>query len=297
MENSRYLAFVASVETGSFSKAAEKVNYTPSGVCQLVNALEREMGFPLLIRDKRGVRPTADGETVLLAIRDLLQQEDRLNQISAEIRGLNIGSITLGAYSSIATHWLPAVIKSFQEAYPRITIRMMEGIRQENIDWLRAKTVDLAFCSYEEPMEYDWIPLAEDPMIAVLPADHPLAHSDAYPLANCQYEKFIMPAMGHDDDVIALFARHHLSPQISFTTLENFAAMALIEQGMGMSIMNSLITQRWQFNVAKLPLSPPQSITLGIVVPSLRQASPAVRRFISYAARRLGQLGAQPVGL
>ena len=89
------------------------------------------------------------------AVRDLLQQEDRLSQISAEIRGLNIGNITISAYSSIATHWLPSVIKNFQEAYPRIHIRMMEGIRQENIKWLEEKVVDLAFCSYEEPMEYD----------------------------------------------------------------------------------------------------------------------------------------------
>ena len=171
-------------------------------------------------------------------------------------------------------------------------IRMMEGIRQENIKWLEEKVVDLAFCSYEEPMEYDWIPLAEDPMVAVLPADHPLAHSPSYPLANCQYEKFIMPALGQDDDVTALFRRHHLSPQIAFTTLENFAATALIEQGMGMSIMNSLITQRWQFHVAKLPLSPPQSITLGIALPSLRQASPAVKRFVNYAVQRLDKLSA-----
>ena len=291
MENSRYKAFVASVETGSFSKAAEKINYTPSGVCQLVNALEKEMGFPLLTRDKKGVRPTADGEAVLLAVRDLLQQEDRLNQISAEIRGLNIGNITISSYSSIATHWLPSVIKNFQEAYPHINIRMMEGIRQENIKWLEEKVVDLAFCSYEEPMNYDWIPLAKDPMLAVLPADHPLAHSEAYPLANCQYEKFIMPALGHDDDVTALFQRYHFSPQIVFTTLENFSAMALIEQGMGISIMNRLITQRWQFNVVKLPLDPPQSITLGIASPSLRQASPAVKRFVNYAVQRLNQFG------
>lgn len=290
MENSRYRAFVASVETGSFSKAAEKINYTPSGVCQLVNALEKELGFPLLTRDKKGVRPTADGEVVLLAVRDLLQQEDRLNQISAEIRGLNIGNITISAYSSIATHWLPGVIKNFQEAYPNISIRMMEGIRQENIKWLEEKVVDLAFCSYEEPMEYDWIPLAEDPMLAVLPVGHPLAHSEAYPLANCQYEKFIMPALGHDDDVTELFRRHRLSPQIVFTTLENFAAMAMIEQGMGISIMNRLITQRWQFDVVKLPLDPPQSITLGIAIPSLRQASPAVKRFVNYAVQRLGQM-------
>ncbi|MEI3361695.1 MAG: hypothetical protein V8R75_03465 [Oscillospiraceae bacterium] len=60
------------------------------------------------------------------------------------------------------------------------------------------KVVDLAFCSYEEPMEYDWIPLAEDPMVAVLPAQHPPAGPQSLlsPAGNCQYEKFIMPAWG-----------------------------------------------------------------------------------------------------
>ena len=99
MYNHQLDTFIQVADAGSFSKAAEKINYTPSGVCQLVNALEKELGFPLLIRDKKGVRPTSDGETVLLAVRDLLQQEDRLSQISAEIRGLNIGNITISAYS------------------------------------------------------------------------------------------------------------------------------------------------------------------------------------------------------
>ena len=169
MENSRYKAFVAAVETGSFSKAAEQINYTPSGVCQLVNAFEKELGFCLLVRDKRGVKLTSAGEKILPAVRDLMLQEERLGQLSAEINGLAIGSITIGAYSSIATHWLPAIIKGFQESYPQIEIHLMEGIRQEIEGWLSSKVIDLAFYSYEEPMNYDWIPLAEDPMIAVLP--------------------------------------------------------------------------------------------------------------------------------
>ncbi len=107
MENARYRAFAVSVEMGSFSRAAEKMNYTPAGVCQLVNALEKELGFPLLTRDKKGVRPTADGEKILVVIRDLLHQEDRLSQLAAEINGLAMGRIVIGAYPSIATQWLP----------------------------------------------------------------------------------------------------------------------------------------------------------------------------------------------
>ena len=217
----------------------------------------------------------------------MLHQEEELGQLTAMINGLAVGEIAIGSYSSVATHWLPPIIKDFQAAYPRIVIRLMEGIRQENIAWLESHQVDLAFCSYEDPMPYDYIPLAKDPMVAILPSDHPLAELPAYSLANCQHEKFIMPGKGQDEDVLAMFHRNHLSPRVSFSTLENFSTLAMIEQGMGMSIMNDLITRRWQFNAVKLPLDPPQYITLGIALPSLAQASPAVRRFVSYAKRRL----------
>lgn len=50
-------------------------------------------------------------------------------------------------------------------------------------------------------MQYDWIPLADDRMVAVLPRDHKMAERQAYPISECQKEKFIMPALGHDDDV------------------------------------------------------------------------------------------------
>ena len=83
MESARCRAFAAAAETGSFTKAAEKLDYTPSGVCQLVNALEKELGFPLLLRDKKGVKPTVDGEKLLPVVLDLLSQEERLGQLAA----------------------------------------------------------------------------------------------------------------------------------------------------------------------------------------------------------------------
>lgn len=69
--------------------------------------------------------------------------------------------------------------------------------------------------------------------------------------------------------------------------MENFAALAMIEQGMGMGIMNKLITKKQPYDVAKLPLDPPRKIALGIAVPSLKNASPAVKRFADYSAKRL----------
>ncbi len=287
METARCRAFLAAAETGSFSKAAEALSYTPSGVNQLVTALEKELGFPVFRRNTKGVTLTENGEMLLPAVREFLRQEDRIFELSAEMNGLLIGSVTIAAYSSIATHWLPAVISAFQQDYPQIRIRLMEGIWQEVSKWLDDRAADIGFFSYQEGMPYEWIPLAEDPMLALLPKDHPLAGAEAYPLKECANDRFIMPALGCDDDVTALFAKNGIVPNVQFTTLESFSVMSMVEQGLGMSVMNELITEKRICDVVKLPLDPPSQITLGIALHSKADISPAVRMFLKYAVRML----------
>jgi DNA-binding transcriptional LysR family regulator len=289
METARCKAFLYSAETGSFSRAAEKLNYTPSGVSQLVSAMEEDMGFPLLHRSRKGVRLTEAGKTLLPAVRNFLQQEARIYQLAGEIRGLSIGEITIGTYPSISAHWLPQVIRSFQERYPQIKINLREGIQQEIREWLDDARADLAFFSYIEPMPYDWFPLAEDEMVAVLPRVHPLAGADRYPLKYLEKDGFIMPALGRDVDVVHLLEKNRLEPNIVFSTVENYAVLSMIENGLGMSVMNRLVTRKWDCDVAMLPLDPPEKLTLGIAVPDWDQAPPAVRRFVELAVKMLSQ--------
>ena len=88
MESARCKAFLAAVETGSFTKAAEKLNYTTSGVSQLVAALEKELGISLFIRKKQGVTLSDDGNRLLPAIRSFLQQEDHYCRIPQHVCSL-----------------------------------------------------------------------------------------------------------------------------------------------------------------------------------------------------------------
>ena len=290
MESARCKAFMYAADTGSFTKAAERLNYTPSGVSQLVGALENETGLTLLRRTRKGVTLTPDGEILLPAVREFLEKENRIYELAAEVKGLLVGSVTIAAYSSISTHWLPEVIRDFEQDYPQIEIRLMEGIRQEVTRWLDEKKADIGFLSYQEPMPYEWTPLDYDEMLAVLPKDHLYASKESYPLINCETDSFIMPAHGRDDDVVSLFERNGIKLNIHFTTLENFATMAMIEKGLGMSVMNNLITEKWNCDVVKIPVDPPSRITLGLAVPSYKQASPAVKRFIKYAVERLKKI-------
>ena len=174
METARCRAFLAAADTGSFSKAAELLSYTPSGVSQLVSALEADIGYPLLRRTNKGVTVTAEGSTLIPAIREFLNCEDNIYQLAADTNGLLIGSVTIASYSSMATHWLPEIISRFQADYPLIKITLLEGIRQEVIKWLDDKRADIAFTSFREPFPYDWIPLSEDRMMAVLPSSIPV---------------------------------------------------------------------------------------------------------------------------
>lgn len=290
METARCRAFLAAAETGSFSKAAEALSYTPSGVNQLVTALEKELGFPVFRRNTKGVTLTENGELLIPAVREFLRQEDRIFELSAEMNGLLIGSVTIASYSSIATHWLPAVIRAFQQDYPKVRIRLLEGVWQEVSKWLDDRAADIGFLSYQEGMPYEFIPLAEDPMLALLPRDHPLADAAVYPLKNCTTDRFIMPAMGCDDDVESLFARQHIQPNIQYTTIESFSAMSMVEQGLGMTVMNQLITEKRVCDVVKLPIDPPSQITLGVALHSKADASPAVKMFLKYAVRMLTQI-------
>ncbi len=287
MDTSRYRAFIQAVDQGSLSRAAKALDYTPSGVSQLISALERDLGFPVLERGSHGVAPTKEGARILPVARAAVQEEDRLLQMGSEIKGLSTGQVTIGSYPSVAAHWLPGVIKAFHEEYPAIEVRIMEGIHQEINEWMGSKEVDLGFMSYEPSLSYDWIPLARDPMVAALPKDHPFANQSSYPIENCSDEAFIMPGKGQDVDTLGVLARHKLNPHIAYETIETVATLGMIEAGMGMTIINGLAVQKYAFDVALVPVEPAESILFGIAVPSLKTCAPATRHFIDCAVERL----------
>lgn len=290
METSRYRAFLAAAESGSFTKAAELLNYSPSGVSQLITAIETELGFTLFNRYKKGVSLTVNGEKLIPVVRELLYQEECIYQIAADIKGVVSGDVRIATYSSIASNWLPEVIKDFKKDYPGINITLMEGVKNEIITQLDERKADIAFVSRPAKADYDWVHLDNDPMIAVLPKSHPLADCKAYPLADCINEDMIIPALGYDEDLTAMFKRNNIKPSIQYRTIECFAAMAMIEKGLGMSIMNELITRNYKCDVARVPLSPPEKIELGVAVPDLKKASPAVKTFFEYAIKHLKRI-------
>ena len=297
MDTARYQAFLMAAETGSIKNAAEELGYTPSGVSQLIKALEEELGFTLLYRSKKGVSLTQEGRRLRPTIREILGAENRLFQMASEMRGLSIGDINIAAYHCLAAGWMPSLISGFQKKYPNIRIQLFEGTQQDILQYLDDRMVNLAFFNCADTINYDWLPLMKDRMVAVLPKNHPMAENEVFPLEACRDERFIMAEQGQDQDVLDMLDEVNVKPNIYLSTFDSFTALAMIEKGLGISIMNEIsIPPESNRDIVTLPTVPEHFIEMGIALPSIAQASPAVKKFIAYAVES-GICSAHPLGV
>jgi DNA-binding transcriptional LysR family regulator len=280
-------AFVTAADEGSFTAAGRIMGYTPSGISQLVSAMEAEFGFSLLTRKSNGVVMTREGETMYPLAVEYIEKEADIYKAATELSGMYKGNVMIAAYSSVAAQTLPQIIKEFTDLHPSINIQIEEATKNKIDKMVAAGKADLSFSSRLSNPSYVWIPFAEDKMVAVLPKNHPAAGYESYPIARCRNENLIMPSEGDDADVRELFRRHGIVPNIRLTTLENYTAINMVEKGLGIGIMNEGITRHWQTGTVILPVDPPSSIELGISVPSLETAAPAVKEFVYFAAEKL----------
>lgn len=120
MNIQKYVAFVKTVEYGSFTSVAEMLNYSQSGISRMINDLEKEWKVVLLERGKSGVKLTSDGMKLLPCAKNVCMEYEKLQMEVDELNGLKSGLIRIGTFSSVATHWLPNMIRKYQQAYPDI---------------------------------------------------------------------------------------------------------------------------------------------------------------------------------
>lgn len=287
MDVKKYEALLYSLDLGSFSAAAEALRYTPAGISRMVDAVEASLGFAVLKRSFTGVCLTPSGEKIINEIRSIVKNEHMLCQHASELNGLVSGDITVGAYYSIATHWLPEVFIKFLHDYPNINIKLREGGHQLLNTWMSESDIDFCMYSFDPNIECKWFPLQKDRMAAVVAENHPFAKRKSVTLDECCKEPFIMPASGSDFDIMSILKQRTDKLNIRFSTVENYSALAMVESGLGISIMNELITKGLTRRIALVPLDPPQTISLGIAAPSMQAVSPAARKLIEYIKNTL----------
>ncbi|MGH0053803.1 MAG: LysR family transcriptional regulator [Sphaerochaetaceae bacterium] len=278
----KYIAFIATIEFGSFTKAAEHLHYTQSAISRMIHALEDDWGMALLERNRGGVRLTSDGTQILPYAKRLVQAYDVLNAQIQEIKGLQTGLIRIGTFSSVATHWMPKIIKEFQKKYPDIAYELLLGDYQEIERWIAEGRVDCGFVSLPVAAEFEAIPLRKDELMVVMPKNNPLERYKNIPIALLEEYPFILLEKGAKSDVAELFKRYKINPKINFTTWDDYVVMSMVESSLGLSILPNLILKRIPYDLVVRSLEIPEYREIGLAYREKKSLSYATRTFIEY---------------
>jgi len=282
----KYMAFITTVECGSFTKAAEKLHYSQSGISRMIGDLEKEWKVALLDRDRNGVSLTSDGQMLIPYAKDVIRDYRRLQTQVDELGGLKAGMIRIGTFSSVATHWLPNIIKEYQKDYPNIDYELLLGDYEEIEQWIREGRVDCGFMKLPAGTDLESIFLEQDPYMAVLPKGHPLAGAEKFPVRDFAKEPFLLLEHGKKEEVSEYLMQQGIAADIRFTTWDDYAIMSMVESGLGISILPKLILRRVPYKITAVPLSVPLNRSIGLVLKSSRSASLAARKFLDYLKYR-----------
>lgn len=204
------------VETGNLTKAAEQLSLTQSAVSRAIISLEQELGIQILARGRSGVRLSHDGERLWGYMKQMLQLHENMLQEADQIKGLMRGTVTIGTFTSVSIHWLPDILHRFQQKYPQIEIRLLDGHYHDIERWIADGTADFGFVNLPSSHGLETRMLIQDRMMCVMPADHKHSVKSTISLEDIADESFIMPAKGCDTDVRAWFDGQAAVPRVRF---------------------------------------------------------------------------------
>lgn len=209
-------------------------------------------------------------------------QIDRMN-------GIETGVVRIGTFASVAINWLPNIFAVLQKDYPGIEYEMLLGDYDEVEHWIDEGRVDCGFLRLPTLPKFDTLLLKQDEYKAVLPMGHPLAAKETVAVEELDGLPFLLLEHGEKTEVSDLLERTHVQPDVRFTTWEDFAIMAMVEKGLGVSILPDLILQRIPYRIEVRPLQQPYYRPIVLAMKQQAHLTPAVQKFIEYLSLREAQ--------
>lgn len=290
MSIQKYLAYLKTIETGSITQAAAQLGYTQSAVSRMIADLENTWNVTLLTRNRSGIEISSEGMILRPFLQALAKDYEDLNFAISEIHGLNSGIIRVGVFTSIATGWLPLMVKAFHEEYPNIRFQLVNGEYHQIANWLRHGAVDCGFLSLPAANEFETVYLLRDSLVAILPHDHPLAGAPCFPVERLSCEDFINLKEEQDHEITQFLDHLQQKPNIRYEVSNDFAILSMVECGLGISVVHDLLLHQNRHNIVRKPFDIPQYRDIGIAVNKNVPPSSITQQFVKYAKQWAGTL-------
>lgn len=277
----KYRAFIEVVELGSITKAAKSLGYSQPGISYMIDSLEKEIGFPLLVRSKDNVQPTKDGERILYHCRQIVNAEDDLQETAKAINGLMEGTIYVASQNSMLVNIVPRIISRFAKSFSGITVNLEELPFDAFAPSLQSGDIDMGFMSEAKLKGFEFHPLFKDPLCLVMHKEHPFARYKKVPASALNGCDFIMPIAGWDDTVKMVSEKYPFKANIKYEVASDTAAIALTAENQGVYILSGLQTSLLPKDVVFRPFEEEYFRVMGYMVKTVKNATPALSEFIN----------------
>lgn len=284
MSIKKYEVFLKTVDLGSLTKAAQVLGYSQSALSHMLAGLEDELGVRLLLRGRGGVRLSEEGERLLPAIRSICREQQELLRQVAHLHGLEVGCVRIGSILSVSVHLLPRMIHAFSERHPHITFEILQGNYEDMALWIAEGRIDCGILRLPIEGALETIPLTREKLLAVFPADRDVPPG-AFRWEEGREEPYILRPDTLEGELSKFFKKAGTPPKITYSAKDDYAVMAMVEEGLGMSILPELLLKGASHCLQKRELDPPVYRELGLAYKNLQGLSPVAHQFINFVRR------------
>jgi len=252
--------FLAVVEEGTFTRAAERMNRTQPAISQSVRRLEDEIGSPLFARDVHEVTLTEAGRVLADYARRLLTMRDDALRDVSELRTLKAGRLTIAAHESAAVYLLPAPLRNYLQKFPNIKVGIKRSRLAEIPRQVMDREVDVGFVKDEPAFhELHWVEVFSDEMALVASPDHPLVQRAQVHIRDLGAENFVIHhgCSATSDRILQLFEENATRCRVAAELWSFENVKSFVRERVGLAIVPG-ITVRQELadgTLARIPLS------------------------------------------
>jgi len=236
-------SFTTVAEELHYGRAAERLHITQPALSRQIRDLERALGVTLLDRTSRRVSLSQAGQAVLAQARRALTESDRAIRLARLAAQGDRGEVSISVLPAVAVTLLPAIVRSYRDAYPAIEVTISESFDTEQLTALAAGRIDVGFLrAAAAPPGIRLETLLTEPVMAALPADHRLARRDRIALSELADEPFVFFPRHRSvlayDEFIASCRAAGFSPDI-VQEASGISALGLVAAGLGVTVVAS----------------------------------------------------------
>lgn len=279
MDTKKISVLLKAVELGSYSKAAERLGYTPSALSHIIRAVETECGFPLLAKNYKGVSLTKEGQELIPYLRQLIDAETNIKNKIFDMKHSSPSRIRLASYPSMTYDIIPQAISRFQKSYPDVQFQLSIVSGSSVAELVACGNVDIGLTDSAHIQSAEWTPLRTDHYQIAVPASWIEEEYERIPLESLKEYTYLLSDYTNPNLCNSL-------KDLGFTHFTQIysnngqSMLALIGLKLGISLLTELDHPICPYNVRMFPTEPEFTRELGVIANSFDSLNYHTRFFI-----------------